>query len=84
MLWRQVLATLNDDTLDDAAREQMVARGAAQLAVRRAPESQQPTPDEVMAVAFEEFALLLDAEQERAALYGDPEPLVREVPDTSL
>jgi hypothetical protein len=42
-----------------------------------------PTPDEVMAVAFEEFALLLDAEQARAALYGGPEPLVREVPDTS-
>ncbi|PCG82304.1 hypothetical protein CIB93_30825 [Streptomyces sp. WZ.A104] len=67
-LWRQVLAALNDDTLDDAAREQMAARGAAQLAVRRTPEGQQPTPDEVMAVAFEEFALLLNAEQARAAL----------------
>ncbi|MEU9700164.1 hypothetical protein [Streptomyces sp. NPDC047981] len=67
-LWRQVLAALNDDTLDDAAREQMVARGAAQLAVRRTPEGQQPAPDEVMAVSFEEFALLLDVEQARAAL----------------
>ncbi|MFV0138132.1 hypothetical protein ACLGIH_34130 [Streptomyces sp. HMX87] len=67
-LWRQVLAPLNDDTLDDAERGQIVARGAAQLAVRRAPEGQHPTPDEVMALAFEEFALLLDADQARDAL----------------
>ncbi|MEU2181032.1 hypothetical protein [Streptomyces thermolilacinus] len=43
-LWRQVLAALTDDTPDDAEREKIVARGAAQLAVRRAPEDQRPTP----------------------------------------
>ncbi|MGW8700153.1 hypothetical protein ACWGOK_24960 [Streptomyces eurythermus] len=67
-LWRQVLAALNDDTLDDATREQILARGAAQLAVRRAPAGHEPTPDEVMAAAFSEFSLLIDAEQARAAL----------------
>ncbi|MGW0604093.1 hypothetical protein [Streptomyces sp. NPDC002640] len=67
-LWRQVLAALTDDTLDDAEREAIVARGAAQLAVRRAPEGQQPTADEVMALAYEEFNLLLDADQAHAAL----------------
>ncbi|MFI1769766.1 hypothetical protein ACH41H_48420 [Streptomyces sp. NPDC020800] len=67
-LWRQVLAALNDTTLDDAEREAIVARGAAQLAGRRAPEGQRATPEAVMAVAFDEFALLLDADQARAAL----------------
>ncbi|MFB9739208.1 hypothetical protein ACFQE4_13985 [Streptomyces thermocoprophilus] len=70
-LWRQVLAALTDDTLNDATRETIVARGAAQLAVRRAPEGQQPTSVEVMAVAYEEFKLLLDADQARAALRCD-------------
>jgi hypothetical protein len=51
-LWRQVLAALNDDTLDDAEREKILALGAAQLAVRRALDGQQPTPDDVMAAAF--------------------------------
>ncbi|MGW7201300.1 hypothetical protein [Streptomyces chryseus] len=67
-LWRQVLAALTDDTLDDAEREAIVARGAAQFAARLAPEGQQVTPDAVMAVAFEEFAVLLDADTARAAL----------------
>nr|WSX47692.1 hypothetical protein OG409_01115 [Streptomyces sp. NBC_00974] len=68
-LWRQVLAAaLNDTTLDDAERERIVARGAAQLAAHRAPEGQQATPDEVMATAFREFALLIDAETARTAL----------------
>lgn len=67
-LWRQLLTALNDPALDDATREQIVARGAAQLATRRVPQGQQATPHEVMAVAFEEFALLLDADQARAAL----------------
>lgn len=67
-LWRQVLAALTDDTLDDAARERIVARGAAQIAVRRAPKGRQPTADDVMTVAYEEFSLLLDADQARAAL----------------
>ncbi|MGW3820158.1 hypothetical protein [Streptomyces sp. NPDC005046] len=67
-LWRQVLAALSDTTLDDAEREAIVARGAAQLAARRTPEGQQATPEAVVAVAFEEFALLLDADQARVAL----------------
>ncbi|MER6599732.1 hypothetical protein ACWDBC_08335 [Streptomyces parvus] len=67
-LWRQVLAALNGDTLDDAEREAIVARGAAQLAARRAPEGQPVTPDAVMDTAFHEFALLLTAEQARTAL----------------
>ncbi|MCZ4097443.1 hypothetical protein G3I60_07190 [Streptomyces sp. SID13666] len=45
-LWRQVLAALNDDSLGDAEREASVARGAAQLAVRRAPAAQQATPSQ--------------------------------------
>ncbi|CUW33402.1 MULTISPECIES: hypothetical protein [Streptomyces] len=67
-LWRQVLAALTDDTLDDDTRERIVARGAAQLAVRRAPEGEPPTADAVMDVAFHEFALLLTADQARTAL----------------
>ncbi|MBX9427008.1 hypothetical protein [Streptomyces lateritius] len=67
-LWRQILAALTDDTLDDAEREAIVARGAAQLAARRTPEGQQPTGDAVMDTAFHEFNLLLTADQTRAAL----------------
>ncbi|WP_424862725.1 hypothetical protein [Streptomyces sp. MMS24-I29] len=65
-LWRQVLAALNDDTLDDAAREQIVARGAAQLAVRRTPAGQQTAPDEVLDLAFRSSPSSFD--QARAAL----------------
>ncbi|MER0445740.1 hypothetical protein ABR738_14415 [Streptomyces sp. Edi4] len=67
-LWRQVLAALNDPALDDAERERIVARGAAQLAAHRAPAGQQPTPEAVMAVALHEFALVLDVDQARTAL----------------
>ncbi|MFF5933162.1 hypothetical protein [Streptomyces sp. NPDC012508] len=67
-LWRQVLSALHDDSLDDAEREAIVARGAAQLAARRAPEGHQPTPDDVMGIAFSEFAILLDADTARTAL----------------
>lgn len=67
-LWRQVLAALSDDTLDDATGEEIVARGAAQLAVRRAPEGQQATPEAVLDTAFHEFSLLLTVEQAREAL----------------
>ena len=67
-LWRQVLAALTDDTLDDAEREAIVACGAAQLAMRRAPEGQQVNPNAVLDTAFHEFNLLLTAEQGRAAL----------------
>ncbi|AVI00238.1 hypothetical protein C5L38_34875 (plasmid) [Streptomyces sp. WAC00288] len=67
-LWRQVLAALNDDTLDDAERERVLARGAAQLAARRAPEGRRATPEQVMEAAFREFSLLIDADTARAAL----------------
>ncbi|MFC8818999.1 hypothetical protein PS783_37940 (plasmid) [Streptomyces enissocaesilis] len=43
-LWRQILTALTDDTLDAAEREQLLARGAAQLAVRRTPEGHRPPP----------------------------------------
>ncbi|MFI6967284.1 hypothetical protein [Streptomyces sp. NPDC050255] len=43
-LWRQVLAALNDTTLDDTEREAIVARGAAQLAVRHAPRGSRSPP----------------------------------------
>ncbi|MEU9663954.1 hypothetical protein [Streptomyces chartreusis] len=45
-LWRQVLVALNDDTLDDAERETIVARGAAPsspYAVRPRESSRPPT-----------------------------------------
>ncbi|MQY40744.1 hypothetical protein SRB17_87770 [Streptomyces sp. RB17] len=70
-LWRQVPAALTDDTLDDAERTRIVARGAAQLATRRAPEGRRATPDDVMDAAFHEFDLLLDTDQARTALRCD-------------
>ncbi|MGW2179121.1 hypothetical protein ACWCXX_13715 [Streptomyces sp. NPDC001732] len=69
MLWRLVLTALKDETLDEAQRVAIVARGAAQLAAHRLPEGQQPTCDDVMRVAFEEFALVLNATQARTALH---------------
>ncbi|MFE9123187.1 hypothetical protein [Streptomyces sp. NPDC007172] len=67
-LWRQVLAALNDTTPGQADREAIVALGAARLARHRASEGQGATPEEVVAVAFEEFSLFIDAEQARTAL----------------
>lgn len=67
-LWRQILAALNDTTLDHADREAIVALGAAQLAIHRAPDGQCVTPEEVMTVALQEFSLLIDADQARTAL----------------
>ncbi|MGW7414781.1 hypothetical protein [Streptomyces sp. NPDC054863] len=67
-LWRQVLAALTDDTLDDDDRAAVVAHGAAQIATGCADRGQPPTVEEVMTVAFEEFALLIDADQARTAL----------------
>ncbi|MBT2529802.1 hypothetical protein J7E91_31605 [Streptomyces sp. ISL-99] len=67
-LWRQVLAALNDDSLDDATREEIIARGAAQLATRRTPQGVQATPDDVMRIAFEEFSTLLAGDTARKAL----------------
>ncbi|MFI5987757.1 hypothetical protein ACIBEA_43755 [Streptomyces sp. NPDC051555] len=67
-LWRQVLAALNDHSLDTAERDAILARGAAHLAARRTPEGKRTTHEEVMAVAFEEFGILLDTHQARTAL----------------
>ncbi|MGW7029751.1 hypothetical protein ACWGFX_21605 [Streptomyces xanthophaeus] len=67
-LWRQVLAALNDQSLDTAEREVILARGAAHLAARRTPQGQRTTDKEVMAIAFEGFGILLDAHQARIAL----------------
>ncbi|MFD7534754.1 hypothetical protein [Streptomyces sp. NPDC059819] len=68
MLWRQVAAALNDDSLHDATRTRILARGAVQLAVHRTPWGQSTTPEDVMAVAFQEFELLLDRSQAEAAM----------------
>jgi hypothetical protein len=62
-LRRQILTVLKDDTLDDPERAALVAHGAAQQARR----GRQPTPNEVMTVAFQEFTLVIDADQTRAA-----------------
>ncbi|MFI6874099.1 hypothetical protein ACIBL6_11720 [Streptomyces sp. NPDC050400] len=68
MLWRQALAALQDGTLDADERLAVVARGAARLASHRLPGGQRPTCDEVVRVAFEEFAVVIDAGQARKAL----------------
>ncbi|TXS74524.1 hypothetical protein EAO76_15290 [Streptomyces sp. sk2.1] len=68
MLWRLVLAALQDDTLDEERRLAILARGAARLAAHRLPEGRRPTADDVMRVAFEEFAVVIDAAQARTAL----------------
>ncbi|MFD7541568.1 hypothetical protein [Streptomyces sp. NPDC059819] len=68
MLWRQVVAALNDDGLHEATRTRILAQGAARLAANRTPQGQHATPEDVMAIAFQEFALLLDSRQAQAAL----------------
>ncbi|MFE7619109.1 hypothetical protein, partial [Streptomyces sp. NPDC057496] len=65
MLWRLVLAALQDGTLDEGRRLAILARGAARLAAHRLPEGRSPTPDDVMRVAFEEFAVVIDADRAR-------------------
>ncbi|MFG2785080.1 hypothetical protein ACGFY7_45610 [Streptomyces prunicolor] len=62
-LRRQILTVLKDDTFDDTQRAALVAHGVAQQARR----GRQPTPSEVMTVAFQEFTLVIDADQARAA-----------------
>ncbi|WP_262388186.1 hypothetical protein [Streptomyces parvus] len=57
-------------TLDDAERKKFPACGAAQPAVRRAADGDRTTLNDVMAAAFNEISLLIDAEQARVALRG--------------
>ncbi|MEV6733748.1 MULTISPECIES: hypothetical protein [unclassified Streptomyces] len=67
-LWREVLAALADDSLDDGSREQVLARGAAHLDANRATQAEPASVEDVMRIAFEEFCLLLDSETARTAL----------------
>ncbi|WP_416960663.1 hypothetical protein [Streptomyces sp. Agncl-13] len=62
-LRRQILTVLKDDAVDATERAALVAHDAG----RQARRGRQPTSSEVMAVAFEEFALVIDADQARAA-----------------
>jgi hypothetical protein len=66
--WRDILAALQNDTLDDIEREELVALAAARLAYDRGPAGRRPTAQDVMTVAREEFAVFIGAGQARAAL----------------
>ncbi|WP_141662897.1 hypothetical protein [Streptomyces sp. Wb2n-11] len=66
-LWRRVLSALNSPELSDARRQELLALGAAELAWTRT-ERRPATATDVQRIAFEEFSLLLDARQARAAL----------------
>ncbi|WP_240981796.1 MULTISPECIES: hypothetical protein [unclassified Streptomyces] len=70
MLWRLVLTALGDETLDEDRRLAILARGAAELAARRTCGGEGPTVDDVVRLAFEEFAVVIDAAQARTALLG--------------
>ncbi|GLW19905.1 hypothetical protein Stsp01_66480 [Streptomyces sp. NBRC 13847] len=65
-LWRQVLAVLNDP--DAAAREKVLAAGAAELAHARRSDDRPADPDEVCRIALEEFGVLLDSATAAAVL----------------
>ncbi|MER5974520.1 hypothetical protein ABT112_33270 [Streptomyces sp. NPDC002055] len=67
-VWRRVLTALVDEDCDEEEREHTLALGAAHLAVTRAVDGPRPTPEDVMHIAFWEFALLLDAGTARSAL----------------
>ncbi|MGC0334804.1 hypothetical protein RKD23_007794 [Streptomyces sp. SAI-170] len=66
--WQQYLAALYEDGLDGTSRAAILALGAARLAVNRALQGQVPTTQDVISVAFREFALPLDADEARQAL----------------
>ncbi|GGP85540.1 hypothetical protein [Streptomyces sindenensis] len=66
--WREILAALTDDTLDDAERGAVLAWAAVRLASDRGAAGHRPTIEEVMALACEELAVNIDTGQARAAL----------------
>ncbi|WP_329331234.1 hypothetical protein OG866_00385 [Streptomyces sp. NBC_00663] len=65
--WRALLAGLQDRDLDDTAREAIVARAAVRLAADRAAGGRRPTIEEIVSIAREEFAVIIDAAQAKAA-----------------
>lgn len=67
-LWRQVLAALKSPQVSDAQREELLALGAAELALVRAEERRSVAAADVQRTAFEEFSLLLGTRQARVAL----------------
>lgn len=67
-LWRRVLTVLADDSVDQRERERVLASGAARLATVRAAAGTAVTAEDVVRIAMEEFAVLLDAGTARAAL----------------
>ncbi|MEU7295144.1 hypothetical protein AB0A76_18295 [Streptomyces exfoliatus] len=66
--WREVLTALTDDTLDAVERQAVLARAAVRLAADRGTPERQPTVEEVVTLAHEEFGVPLDAGQVRSAL----------------
>ncbi|THA77373.1 hypothetical protein E6R60_07290 [Streptomyces sp. A0642] len=67
--WRQLLTGLQDNSLNDVERETLVARAAVRLAADRGPKGRRPTIEEVVAIAREEFAVILDAGVAGSALH---------------
>ncbi|WP_434598068.1 hypothetical protein [Streptomyces sp. A5-4] len=67
-IWRQVLAALSGEGHDDADRERLLALGAAELAYARSISGGPVTTEDVRRIAFEEFSLLIDDSQARAAV----------------
>ncbi|OEJ29129.1 hypothetical protein AR457_00475 [Streptomyces agglomeratus] len=67
-MWKRVLAAYTTDRYPQHDREQLLARGAAELAHTRSPGGRAATVKDVQRVAREEFGLLLDERQARTAL----------------
>ncbi|MEN8656154.1 hypothetical protein ABCR94_37690 [Streptomyces sp. 21So2-11] len=67
-IWRQVLSALSSEGHDDAERERLLALGAAELAHARSTSGEPVTTADVRRIAYEEFSLLIDDTQARAAL----------------
>ncbi|MGQ4442291.1 hypothetical protein ACN6LI_008104 [Streptomyces violaceoruber] len=67
-IWRKLLTALKDDRLDEAERDVLLAQASVRIAADRCAPTRRPTADEVVTVAREEFAALIDPGQARAAL----------------
>ncbi|WP_405812697.1 hypothetical protein OG241_00330 [Streptomyces sp. NBC_01390] len=62
-LWRTVLSALQD--LDAPGREETIARGAAALALKRAPVA---TADDVVDIGLYEFGVVIEPQTAQTAL----------------
>ncbi|MFJ9619709.1 hypothetical protein [Streptomyces noursei] len=65
-LWRQILSAFTCDQFPPGQREQLLARGAAELA-RSHSNDAAPTVADIQAIALEEFGLLLNDQAAAAA-----------------